>query len=186
MSTYFNLHELEAKAYKPVVLTLGMFDGVHRGHQKVIQTAKKMALDKATELLAVTFKSHPIKILKPETDVFHISPFRQKVELLHEYGVDKILALEFTLELSKRTAFEFLNMIYKKQPFTDLVIGYDGTIGSDQENNREKVEAACKKLNVNVVYVDAEEADGRPISSRRIRRLINEGRSEDAKLLLGR
>jgi len=185
MNIYYDLNALKINAIGPVVLTLGMFDGVHLGHQKVIAEAKRLALQNKAKLLAVTFQSHPISILKPETLISYIYPFDKKLELLQYYGVDKILALDFSIELSKRTAFEFLNMLHKRQPFSDLVVGYDATIGSDQENNRDHVLTACDILGVNIVYVDAVKVNETPVSSRRIKKLLNEGKTKEADFLLG-
>jgi riboflavin kinase/FMN adenylyltransferase len=186
MSIFHDIADLPNTDSKPLVLTIGMFDGIHLGHRQVIETARALADEKKTKLLCITFRNNPKTVLRPEQEILSIYPVEKKLELLKGYGVDMILLQSFTKELAAQTALEYLQNIYKIQCFSDLVLGYNATLGSDQNQNAEQVIAACKKLNVTVHYVSKVLIDEHPVSSSRIRKLITDGRIPEAERLLGR
>jgi len=186
MTVLFEIKTLPSNPPKPLILTIGMFDGVHLGHQKVLEAAKKITEKKQTQLLCITFRNNPRTILQPDKQVTSIYPMDKKIELLKRSGVDIILMETFTKEFADQTAYDFLNSIHRIAPFSDLVLGYNATIGRDQINNRDQVLAAGKKLNVNVHYVNKVIVDNHPISSSRIRALLVQGDISQAEKLLGR
>lgn len=168
------------------MLTIGMYDGVHLGHQKVLNEAKKIALAKGTILLAITFSNHPAEILQPGCTRTPIYPVDLKCEYLAQHGVDIALLTPFTEELAQQTAAEFLSFVNAHQQFSDIVLGYDATFGSDQENNRQNVLQAANDYHADVHYISALSIDGQPVSSRRIRNLLEENDVGAAEKLLGR
>lgn len=186
METVYTFNDIKQYSELPVVLTIGMYDGVHLGHQKVISEAKKIALAKGAPLLAITFSNHPAEILSPGTQLTPIYPVDLKCEYLAQLGVDIVLLTPFTEELADQTAADFLDFVDEHQPFSDIVLGYDATFGSDQENNRQHVLEAANTYHADVHYISALEIDGEPVSSRRIRNLLKENALSEAEKLLGR
>jgi riboflavin kinase / FMN adenylyltransferase len=186
METVYTFNDIRHCSETPIVLTIGMYDGVHLGHQKVLSEAKKMALAKGSILLTITFSNHPAEILQPGTTRTPIYPIDLKCEYIAQQGVDLLLLTPFTEDLAKQTSAEFLETVYSHQPFSDIVLGYDATFGSDQENNRQHVLQAANQYHANVHYISALSIGDSPISSRRIRRLLQDGYVEEAEKLLGR
>ncbi|MEM1282480.1 MAG: FAD synthetase family protein [Chlamydiota bacterium] len=186
METVFTFNDITKCSEIPVVLTIGMYDGVHLGHQKVLSEAKKIALTKGAILLAITFSNHPTEILHPGIVREPIYPVDLKCEYLAQSGVDLVLLTPFTEDFAKQTAEEFLTFVDEHQSFSDIVLGYDATFGSDQENNRQHVLQAANKFHADVHYISALSIDEQPVSSRRIRELLKENDILAAEKLLGR
>jgi riboflavin kinase/FMN adenylyltransferase len=171
---------------KPIVLTIGYFDGLHLGHQKILQEMLAISNQKGEQRVVLTFKNHPSEIVRPEIQIKHIYTLPHKIKLFEETGIDVLLILPFTKELSQQSAVDFLRDIYKVIPFSDLILGHDATLGRGREGNRERVEEYVKSLNSNVKYLSPYEYDGDPVSSSRIRLLIQKGNLKEASQLLGR
>lgn len=185
MEVITTLKDLKTVLGNSAVVTIGMFDGVHLGHQKVLKTAKELANKNNVKLLVITFINHPKEILSPSEKITFLSTLDERLALLEMQGVDLVLTLEFTSEFSQQTAYEFLNAIYTQLPFSHLVLGYNATLGSDQKNNREHVLKAAKTLGFEVLYVEKDLFDGKPVSSGRIRKALAEGDVTKAEQLLG-
>lgn len=185
MKILYSLDELKVLSVKNIILTIGMFDGVHLGHQKILGRAKKIAEAKESVLLVITFSNHPKEVLSPDAEISVLTPIDKKLALLETYGIDIAVVLIFSKELSALTSGQFLSMIHAIIPFTDLVLGYDATIGSDQENNSQNVLAAISSLNAHLHRISAVEIDDSPISSRRVRNALAEGDITTAEMLLG-
>lgn len=181
-----SISELKGCSLTPVIITIGMYDGVHLGHQKVLAEAKLLAKQKNTTLLVVTFSNPPSEILFSEVKREPIYPIKKKCNLLFNYGADHLLLLPFTKELALLSAKEFLQLINQQQPFSDLVLGYDATLGSDQDNNKKHVMEAANLFHANVHYVSELLHNHQPVSSRRIREYLSKGEKEKAAALLGR
>lgn len=186
MRIFHKLSDLPEHLTKPVILTIGMFDGVHLGHQKILEIARTLAARKDTQLFCITFKNHPITVLRPGTEVAPLYPLEKKIALLKSYGVDLLLIEEFTKALASQTAESFLKEIYQKTPFSDLVLGYNATLGSDQTDNRTHVVTAAKTLGVDVHSIDKVIVNGQVVSSSLIRDLFLKGELSEAKKFLGR
>lgn len=173
------------KQEKPVILLLGVYDGVHKGHQALIKKAKEIAALKKTKVLLITFKNSPAQVLFPERKVELLCPFPERVRHLQKYGIDIICPLEFKKELARLTAKQFFEIIAEKIPFTDLVIGFSATIGSDQKNNRANILKAAEEIGFRVVEHSPVLQDKLPITSSRIRDLIAKKSYNEAEALLG-
>lgn len=186
MTVFTDIKTLKGKIRAPLILTIGMFDGVHLGHQQVLKTAKIIAKKKHTKLFCITFVNNPKSVLHPDRKISSIYPVEKKIELLKGCGVDYILLESFTLRLANQTSYEFLNNIHQNIPFSDLVLGYNATLGRDQANNREQVIAAGKKLDIHVHYVDKVFLNDHTVSSSHIRHLLAEGHIHEAEKFLGR
>src|SRR4030042_891899 len=90
------------------VVTLGNFDGVHLGHQKIFQWVKEEALRMKGEAVVITFEPHPLKVLSPQHCPLLLTPFRKKMLLIEKSGIDTVLCIEFTLAFSKISSLEFI------------------------------------------------------------------------------
>lgn len=167
------------------VATIGMFDGVHRGHQLIVSTlcARAQALGRAS--LVVTFDKHPQHVLRPGADpTLLIMSLQERLRLLGELGVDYVLLLPFTTELARLTAGQFMAMLQQRWGVDALVMGYNHRFGSDRMSSIDDYRRTASALSMQVVQ--ASEYDGAHVSSSIIRNLVGEGRVAEAATLLGR
>lgn len=162
----------------PLSLTIGNFDGVHRGHQAIFSHLQG-------HKVVVTFTNHTRDILHKHGCPRITSP-PHRLRLFEEAGIDTLLMLPFTDAFAAQSAEAFLTSLHKHIPFTNCVLGYDASLGRGREGDRATLKALAKKGGFSVHYVAPIEEGGIPISSRRIRGAIGEGRLEEARLLLGR
>lgn len=174
------------KAAKPVVLSIGNFDGMHLGHKAVLEAAKKVAEEKNEKLAVITFSNHPSEVLRPHDKTALICTPEQRIRLLEQSGVDFLLLLQFTKEFSEQSPEAFLNKIYATIPFSDLVLGHDATLGKNREGDKDRVITHMKQHGVNVHYVEPLQIEGVVVSSSKIRKLIQSGELTAAEKLLGR
>lgn len=117
---------------RPCVATIGSFDGVHQGHRFVIQQVVNQAHKEGIEAIVVTFSNHPLQVIRKGFVPQMLSPEEEKITLLQQTGIDKVVMLEFTRELSLLTAHEFMRDVLKEQiNVKTLFIGYDNHFGHD-------------------------------------------------------
>lgn len=171
------LFESFAKINGPVALTIGVFDGVHLGHQTLLKTLRSQG----AKSLVITFKNHP-KAFIQKTSTRYIHPLNQRIELLKEEKVDDVVALEFSEELRNLTAKEFINKCCASFNVKILVLGHDTAIGSDRLSD---LKAICK-IFPHVIQVPPFLIDGVVISSQKIRDCIQKGDFKTASKWLGR
>lgn len=186
MQIYRSLSELPI-SFGPTVATIGNFDGVHRGHQWVIGEVIARALALHARSLAVTFDPHPAHVLRPETGQPLITPLQQKLDQLAATGLDAILVLPFTRELSHTTARSFAEDVLKQRlGIVELHEGENFRFGYRAEAGVESLEALGRELGFHVSIYSPRMLRGDAISSSRIRRLIATGDMDTARTLLGR
>lgn len=161
--------------------TVGNFDGVHLGHQKLLRAAVQHAHALAMPAVAVTFGTHPASVLG-ECAPKVLCSAQQRLEYLKACGIDAVLMLPFTKALASLTAGQFcLSVLKEGLCVRDLCIGYDFRMGRDRAGAKELSEFfPC------VIPVGAEMIDGEPVSSTRIRQNLAQGRLKEANSLLGR
>ncbi|HEY4532114.1 MAG TPA: bifunctional riboflavin kinase/FAD synthetase [Kurthia sp.] len=167
-------------------LALGFFDGVHRGHQAVINTAKKTAEQSNTKLAVMTFDPHPSIVLgQSKEKVFYITPLKQKIAILESLGVDTLFVVRFTSDFAQLSPAEFIQLFVKDLGVKHVTAGFDYTFGKKGQGNMEIMPALCGEgISVEVVEKQLEESD--KISSTRIRQLLLKGDMENVHQLLGR
>lgn len=173
---------------RPATLTIGNFDGVHLGHRAVLAKAAEIAKKESehTPVIAITFENHPSDVLRPHTHVPRLCTLKHRLKLLKEAGIDTVILLPFTKELSQMTAEEFLKLIQSRIQFSNLVLGHDATIGKERQGNRETIQKLAAANGFTVTYLDELTSEGTPVSSSRIRQLIQKGDLDHAEKLLGR
>jgi riboflavin kinase/FMN adenylyltransferase len=174
------------KRDKDTVVVIGSFDGVHRGHHAIFQAARSAADATSRECICLTFHPHPKRIVDPDTAPRLLTMPEEKECLARARGVDEVVTLEFTRELAEMSAEEFSEQILAdKLDARHLVIGYDFGFGKGRRGNGKFLTEWGKARGITVTVVNAIKIDGKPVSSTRIRRLVNGGRLPEALALLG-
>lgn len=174
------------------VLTIGNFDGVHLGHQQILMTAKQAAVDKGTELIAMTFEPHPLAILRPEMAPGVLTPLAAKNRLLAESGVDRIFIVESSPQLLALSPEKFVQRFLVENISPCLVVeGESFNFGSGRRGSIATLQELGDENGIDVVVVEAKEvelAGGRivNVSSTIIRNLLADGGVGDAATALGR
>lgn len=174
------------KFNSPFVITIGNYDGFHLGHQLVLRRVISLAQQKGCLSAAISFKNHPAEVLKPDHPITRLGTVEHKILLMEKIGIDFLFLLPFTKELSLLTAEQFLQEIRKRIPFSHLILGYDASFGNNKEGNQQVVENLAKEMGFHVEYLPPLLIDQKPISSSRIRLLIEKGDFFQCEQLLGR
>lgn len=172
---------------KPLVLVIGKFDGIHKGHQLILQTAREYTVK--DELLTVlSFTKNPQKVLENEDYVIEkkITLETDKLSILKKFGVERYYRVVFTKEYAKTTAEEFIFEHLGRINVKRIVVGEDFRFGQGRKAGISELITLCTKRNIAVTVVPLDKEDGADISSTMIRNLIVEGKVERAKMLLGR
>lgn len=172
-------------------VTIGQYDGVHRGHQEVIAEVRRLAAAQGLKTAVVTFDRHPAAVVRPESAPQALTDLDQKLELLAETGVDYALVIHFDVERSREPAEDFVDeVLVRCLRARSVVVGEDFHFGHGRRGNvgllREMGhESGFEVLGLDLVGLDGE-ASAEPVSSTAIRVALNEGRVEDAAIMLGR
>ncbi len=173
--------------FKSTVLTIGNFDGVHLGHQKLLNELLSQSKNYNVSSVVCTFKPHPRTILKPLEPYHRLFDYRDQFEVMSSMGLDFLIEEKFSKDFSLMSAEEFLENYIKKIFFPKhLVVGYDFNFGKARTGNIEFLKDFCKKNNWGLTVVGAYEKDGQIISSTQIRKLLEHGDLEKVKEYLGR
>ncbi len=169
-----------------VVMVLGFFDGVHRGHQKVIETGKKLAQEKGLKLAVMTFNQHPSIVFQkvlPE-NMKYLNSLEQKERLMEKQGVDILYVIEFTSAFAHLAPQEFVDQYIVGLHAKVAVSGFDYTYGPKDIADIAHLPGYAKSR-FEIATVSKEELDGEKISSTRIRDLMEQGKMEEVTELLG-
>ena len=186
MEIILGIDQLKRALLNPVV-TLGNFDGVHLGHQKIFNRAREEASKLSGEAVVVTFEPHPLKVLAPHHCPPLLTPFRKKMILIEESGMDVVLCLEFTLAFSKTSPFDFVkHILVERVGAKKIIVGYNYHFGKAKEGNVESLKSIGKSFNVAVEVVQPLKVGDTVVSSSKVRELIKTGKVEEASRLLGR
>jgi riboflavin kinase/FMN adenylyltransferase len=186
MKIYYSVDDFNP--VKNAVVTSGTFDGVHVGHQKILNRLKEIAGNIGGETVVITFWPHPRYVLKPgATPHLLLNTFEEKADLIKEQGIDHLLRIPFTKEFSQTTSTEFIESILVKKIGTKkLVIGYDHKFGKDREGSFEQLSLNAKNYGFEVEEIPRQDIDNDAVSSSRIRKALEEGDVETASHFLGR
>ena len=168
----------------PIVASIGFFDGVHLGHRYLIEQIKEEAKTNDFESAVITFTQHPQKVLESSFSPYLLTTFTEKMEQLKQTELDYCIPLNFTKELASYSAYKFMDDILKKRYNTKiLIIGYDHRFGNNRSEGFEDYVRYGTELGIKVIQL--KEYKDVYVSSSKIRKLIAEGKIEDANLLLG-
>jgi riboflavin kinase/FMN adenylyltransferase len=170
------------QSIKNPVLTIGTFDGVHVGHQKIIEKMKEIARKTNGETVIFTFFPHPRMVVNPANHGIQlIQSQEEKFEKLAKLGVDHVIVFPFTKAFSEITAAEFVSdILISKLNIHTIIVGYDHQFGKNREGNLTYLENKGKECGFEVIEIPAHEINAVNVSSSKIRHALSEGDIETA------
>ncbi len=180
-------HTLERILVRRPVVSIGVFDGVHRGHRHLFDRMKEEARRIGGETVVITFWPHPRLVLNRDPEkIRYLSTIQGKQELIEACGIDHLVILEFTEEIRNMDARTFIEeVLVKKVGVRVLVMGFDHVFGRDRQGDHRMVAALGEELGFRVVRVEALVVEGRTVSSTLIRELLWAGDVVTAERMLG-
>ena len=171
----------------PVFLAIGVFDGVHRGHQAVISTAARHAEEAGGTAVVVTFDPHPAKILRPQESPRLLTATQHKIELIRALGVSHLLVLEFDREFAATAPADFVRqLVSAARPLREICVGQEWSFGKSRAGNLALLKELGAELDFNVVGVEPVTSEGAIVSSTAIRKAVEAGDFKNAARMLGR
>lgn len=174
MNVYQSVEEI--KPIKRPVLTLGMFDGAHVGHQSILKQLNTIAKEIDGESVLITFNPHPRMVLQPNCDLKFLNTLEEKENVLRQFGLEHLIIQGFTKEFSQVTSVEFVkNFLVGQLHIDTLVIGYDHHFGKNREGNFEQLQVLSKEYGFNLIQLKAVEENDVAVSSTKIRNALIEG-----------
>lgn len=169
---------------KKTVLALGMFDGMHIGHKKLIDTAVLLAKHNGLEPAVFTFTNHPQELFGGK--VVRLISNETRAELMKKLGVERIEEVPFTREISNLSPAQFVDMLKEKMDPQIIVAGFNYTFGKGKKGTSETLKKLATERDIGVVIVPPVLMNKQPVSSTRIREMIEKGEVSAVQLLLGR
>ena len=169
------------------VVAIGNFDGVHLGHQKIIEIARQKARERSGQSIAFTFRPHPKIALHPERKISLLTTYDEKLELLSHLGLDYTIEEPFSREFSSNEPEEFFHsVLLQKIRAETIVVGYDFAFGKDRHGHLDTLRSCCEKAGVELIVVPAQTLGQELVSSSQIRQHLLQGDIMAADRLLGR
>jgi len=186
MKIYQQLSDFQPPIFS--VVTSGTFDGVHLGHQKILNRLKEIAQKNQGETVVLTFWPHPRLVLRPEEKSLQLlSAFEEKVGLLEKMGIDHLIILPFTKELSQMSSEEFIReILVNKIQTKSLVIGYDHKFGKNREGSFDYLTKHSHLFGFEMEEISRQDIDDLGVSSTKIRTALSKGDISTANKYLGR
>lgn len=186
MEILSGLDALPEPRLRTPIVTWGVFDGVHRGHRRVLSQVLTWARGEGVSSALVTFDRHPEEVLRGRR-VPMVTPLGERLRLIGELGVDYCVVINFTLEFSKTGAEEFIRgVVAGKMGAKGIVLGHDSRFGHDRTGDLEFLTRLGRQVGLEVRHSEPELYEGRPVSSSLIREAVLAGKLREATYLLGR
>ena len=174
-------------ALGPTVVTIGNFDGAHRGHQAILRAARAKAQALGVSCAVFTFRPHPQHVLRPASAPPLLLTYDEKLAALSAFGADLIVEEPFSREFSLKSAEDFFeNTLKRVLKARAVVVGYDFAFGRERQGSLDRLREWCRQAGIEVEVVAPIEIDQRAVSSSRIRSLYLSGDIEAANALMGR
>jgi riboflavin kinase/FMN adenylyltransferase len=184
LNTYQSIFDY--KNNKKSILTLGTFDGVHIGHQKIIKKLVEQAVNDDYESVLLTFFPHPRMVLKQDERIQLLNTIDEKMQLIEKLGINHLIIHPFDATFSELSAEDFVKKILVNQlNLAKIIIGYDHKFGKNRSADINDLIILGKKYNFEVEQISAKEIDDISISSTKIRKALTEGNIELANTYLG-
>ena len=172
--------------HKKSILTIGTFDGVHLGHQKILKHLIKTSRDEGKQSVLLTFFPHPRMVLQKNSNIKLINTIEEKSQLLKKINLDELVIHPFDKAFSRLTALEFVReVLVKKFNISKLIIGYDHHFGKNREGNFEQLQEYGNMFSFEVEEISAKSLNDIAISSTKIRVALSEGNIQKANNYLG-
>ncbi len=174
------------KRIKDSVVTIGTFDGVHIGHQKIISRLVDIAKTNDLQALVLTFFPHPRMVVQKDSDIKLINTIDEKAAQLQELGVDHLVVKEFTKSFSRLTSLEYVrDVLVNKLKVKHIIVGYDHHFGRNRTATIDDLIKFGKFYDFEVTQIDAQEIGDVAVSSTKIRTALHEGKMKIANQFLG-
>jgi len=171
---------------KESLFTIGVFDGVHLGHQHLLNCLKSEAEKRGCLSGVITFKSHPRWVIDSAVQVAWLNDLDMRTDLLRKLGIDIVIALEFSYELSQLTARRFMEYLKEYLKLSGLVVGPDSALGKNREGTIDNLRILGQQMGFTVDVVPPMVLDGEIVSSSLIRQTLARGDMKKVTKLLGR
>lgn len=184
---YYGIEEYNCNEVPSPIVTVGTFDGVHVGHQRIIANMVEEAHKINGETVLITFDPHPRLVLHSDSkDLKFINTKEKKFELLEKFGIQHLIIINFTREFAKTTSRDFIkNIIVEKLKTKKLIIGYDHQFGKNRLGDYSSLYDICKEFPFEVKRIPAQDVNKIFVSSTKIRKALNSGKIKKANELLG-
>ncbi|OJH13678.1 bifunctional riboflavin kinase/FAD synthetase [Flavobacterium psychrophilum] len=184
MKVFYSISDF--KCEKKTVATLGTFDGVHLGHQKIISRLLNNTQNKHLESVVLTFSQHPRSVLQVESNIKLLNTNAEKIVLLEKKGIDNLIIHPFDASFSELTGEDFVkNILVDQLNIKKIIIGYDHRFGKNRASDIHDLIYFGKKYHFDVEQISAKEIDEISISSTKIRKAIQDGNIKLANQYLG-
>ena len=170
----------------PAALTFGVFDGVHLGHLHVLRQLRDDARERGLTPVIVTLSNHPLSVLRPQVPLVLISSLKERLALLRAAGIDHVIPITFTRELSRYSAREFMRTLCEDVGLRHFVAGPDFALGHDREGIMSVLGSIGEELGYTVRTAGSFSLSGAPVRSTAVRQALSAGDIEEAGRLLGR
>lgn len=185
MAVFFDVNSLPS--FRQCVVTIGTFDGVHKGHQEILNAVKNAAAETGGESILITFEPHPRKLLYPEQSLRLLTPLNDKVELLTREGIDHIVVSPFTHEFAALSAEDYVSQFLVRYFNSKcIIIGYDHRFGHDRSGDIALLKNMQATYGYDVQELPAQLIDEAAVSSTKIRNALTAGDVHLAAQMLGR
>jgi riboflavin kinase/FMN adenylyltransferase len=171
----------------PIFLAIGVFDGVHRGHQAVISTSARHAHSADGTPVVVTFDPHPAKVLRPQDAPHLLTATQHKIALIRQLGVAHLLVIKFNREFAATPPQEFISqLVAHSKPLREICVGDEWSFGKDRAGNLDLLKKLGARFNFSVVGIPPVAVNGSVVSSTAIRQAVETGDLNKAAEMLGR
>ncbi len=181
--------EEELREFAPqrdTVLTIGVFDGVHVGHQRLMEYLKRQAMAEDRLPGVVTFRGHPQHVISPRTPLYRLIPLDERIRIIRELGIDLVVPLSFNMELARMPARDFVALLQKHLRMKGLIIGADFALGKGREGDAVALRQMGKEMGFWVEVFAPQLIGGEVVSSTAIRQALSSGDVGRVNRLLGR
>jgi riboflavin kinase/FMN adenylyltransferase len=177
----------EVHLTEPAVLTIGTFDGLHRGHQILVDQLKTAAQNRQAQSVVVAFHPRPKTVLAPHLfNNDYLTTPDERIALFENLGLDVLILIPFTIEFSQTTGYDFIKLVVERLNLVEFWVGHDFALGKNREGNVKKLTALGQEFNYTLCIVEPFLLDGKVISSTQIRQHLLAGEVRQATYLLGR
>lgn len=168
------------------IVTIGTFDGIHIGHQKILKNLIRTANNEGKKSVLLTFFPHPRMVLQKENKILLLNTIKEKSSLLEKMGLDYLIIHPFSREFSRLTALEFVrDILVNKLNTSRLIIGYDHHFGKNREGNIHQLKEYSLLYDFKVEEIPAQDIDDVSVSSTKIRTALKDGNLKTANNYLG-
>jgi riboflavin kinase/FMN adenylyltransferase len=184
MKVYYSSDDLPD--FCRAVVTIGTFDGVHRGHQQILEQLRQEAARIGGETVIITFHPHPRKVVANSQPIYLINTIEEKIELLDKLGIDHLVVVPFTADFAQQSPEDYIEkfLVGKCRPHT-IIIGYDHRFGQGRKGDYHLMEALSPRYGYRLIEISAQVINENTVSSTLIRDAVLKGDITAANALLG-